>query len=158
MMSDDESSRRRDWEEIRCSIGVFSDTVTARDVTALVGIEPTRQRVKGEPVSASRPNIPVASHLWVWKPDDSVEPSLEAQLDALWAALGSRAESFKNLSPEAKVQLDIWIVHHGRHLTLGWVLGRQHVATAAAFGASLNVDEYDDTEIDDPTDNPSKAD
>jgi hypothetical protein len=120
--------------------------VTASEITTLLGIEPTRQRIKGEPISSKRPNIPVASHLWTWQPDDSVERSLDAQLDAIWAAHGSRAELFRSLPAEVNVRLAIWITHHGDDLRLGWVLDRRHVTAAAAFGASLDVDEYDDTE------------
>jgi hypothetical protein len=44
------------------------------------------------------------------------------------------------------VTLSLLIVHHGTELSLGWVLDRRHVAAAAAFGASVDVDEYNDTE------------
>jgi hypothetical protein len=137
---------QRAWEEVRCSISIASDTMAASEITVLLGVEPTRQRIKGEPISSKRPNIPVASHLWTWQPDDSVERSLDAQLDAIWAAHGSRAELFRSLPSEVKVRLAIWITHHGEDLRLGWVLDRRHVAAAAAFGASIDVDEYDDTE------------
>jgi hypothetical protein len=137
---------RRAWEEVRCSISIASDTMAASEITVLLGVEPTRQRIKGEPISSKRPNIPVASHLWTWQPDDSVERSLDAQLDAIWAAHGSRAELFRSLPSGVKVRLAIWITHHGEDLRLGWVLDRRHVAAAAAFGASIDVDEYDDTE------------
>jgi hypothetical protein len=82
----------------------------------------------------------------MWQTDDSVERSLDAQLDALWSALGSRADAFRSLSPGAEVQLGIWITHRGSELSLGWILDRRHVAAAAAFGASIGVDEYDGTE------------
>ena len=137
---------QRAWEEVRCSISIASDTMAASEITVLLGVEPTRQRIKGEPISSKRPNIPVASHLWTWQPDDSVERSLDAPLDAIWAAHGSRAELFRSLPSEVKVRLAIWITHHGEDLRLGWVLDRRHVAAAAAFGASIDVDEYDDTE------------
>lgn len=142
----DDAFRKRHWEEIQCSLVVHSQTVTAVDVTAHVGIEPTTQRVKGEPISAKRPNIPVAGHLWVWKPTGSIEHSLDAQLDAIWAALSSRADAFRSLPPDAEVGVSIWIVHHGSELRLGWALDQRHVTAAAAFGASIDVDEYDDTE------------
>jgi Domain of unknown function (DUF4279) len=145
MNSKQEAPWERAWEEVRGSITVFSDTVTAAEVTACVGIDPTRQRLKGEPISAKRPHIPVASHLWVWQTDDSIERSLDAQLDALWGALGSRADAFRSLSPKAEVQLGIWITHCGSELSLGWTLDRRHVEMAAAFGASIGVDEYDAT-------------
>lgn len=41
--------------------------------------------------------------------------------------------------------VDIWIEYYGDDLRLGWVLDRRHVSAAAAFGASLGVDEYDCT-------------
>jgi hypothetical protein len=133
------------WEDVRCSITVLSDSMSAAKVTEAIGVEPTRQRIKGEPVSPKRPNIPVASHMWVWQVGDLVERSLDAQLDEIWNALGSHASKFKGLPSDAKVQLDIWITHRGSELSLGWALDRRHVVAAAAFGASINVDEYDDT-------------
>lgn len=145
MSSPQEASWQRAWEEIRCSISIASDTVTASEITTLLGVEPTRQRIKGEPISSKRPNIPVASHLWTWQPDDSVERSLAAQLDAIWVAHGSRAERFRSLPAEVNVRLAIWITHRGGDLRLGWAMDRRHVSHAAAFGASLDVDEYDAT-------------
>lgn len=134
------------WEEVRCSITVFSDSTTAAEISNYIGIEPTQKRVKGDPISAKRPQTLVASHMWVWQVGDSVERSLDAQLDELWSALGPHADKFKNLPSGANVQLDVWIIHRGSELSLGWVLNRRHVAAAAAFGATINVDEYDETE------------
>jgi hypothetical protein len=136
----------RESTEVQCSLNVFSHRVSAREVTAHVGIEPTVQRVKGEARPGRNREMVVASHQWVWKPTSSVERLLDPQLDAIWSALGSHAEAFSSLPAEAEVTLSIWIVHHGTELSLGWVLDRRHVAAAAAFGASLDVDEYDDTE------------
>ena len=53
---------------------------------------------------------------------------------------------FRTLPAEVNVRVAIWITHHGDDLRLGWMLDRRHVTAAAAFGASLDVDEYDDTE------------
>jgi len=148
------------WKEVRCSISIASDTMTSKEVTTSVGIEPTRQRVKGESISAKRPDTLVASHLWVWEPDDSVDRSLDAQLDAIWLALGPRAPRFKDLPTEIMVRLSIWITHYGKELLLGWALSRQHVDLAAAFGASLDIDEYDatgDENIDDEYDETDAA-
>jgi Domain of unknown function (DUF4279) len=127
-------------------LGVFSHEVPASEVTAHVGIEPTVQRVKGEARLGRNREMVVASHQWVWKPDSSVEQLLDPQLDAIWSALRAHAEAFSTLPPEAKVTLSIWMVHRGTELSLGWVLDRRHVAAAAAFGASIDVDEYDYTE------------
>lgn len=137
----------RDWEEVRCALTVFSDTVTAAEVTAHVGVEPTNQMVKGEP-RRGRPNMVVASHQWTWEPGETVAHTLDAQLDAIWDALGSRADAFKGLPAEASVGVDVWIVHRGRELSLGWVLDRRHVSHAAAFGALIDIDEYDATDED----------
>lgn len=141
-----DASLEREATEVRCALNVFSHSVSAREVAAHVGIEPTVQRVKGEARPRRNSEMVVASHQWVWKPESSVEHLLDPQLDAIWSALGSHAEAFANLPAEAKVSLSIWIVHRGTELSLGWVLDRRHVAAAAAFGASLDVDEYDDTE------------
>jgi hypothetical protein len=136
----------RAWTEVQCSLNVFSHDVSASEVTAHVGIEPTVERVKGEARPGRNREMVVASHQWVWKPDSSVEHLLDPQLDAIWSALGSHAEAFSSLPPEAKVTLSLWVIHHGTELSLGWVLDRRHVAAAADFGASVDVDEYDRTE------------
>jgi hypothetical protein len=146
MSAEPQAPWERAWEEVRCSITVFSDSTTAAEISDYIGIEPTRTRVKGDPISAKRPQTLVASHMWVWQVGDSVERSLDAQLDELWSALGPHADKFKNLPSGANVQLGVWIIHRGSELALGWVLNRRHVAAAAAFGASIDIDEYDDTE------------
>ncbi len=146
MSSEQAPPWQRAWVEVRCSITVFSDSTTAAEISGHIGIEPTRERIKGDPISAKRPQTLVASHMWVWQVGNSVERSLDAQLDELWSALGPHADKFKDLPPGANVQLDIWITHRGSELALGWVLDRRHAAAAAAFGATINVDEYDETE------------
>jgi hypothetical protein len=146
MNTEQKAPWERAWEEVRCSITVFSDSTTAAEVSDYVGIEPTRTRIKGEPISARRPQTVIARHMWVWRVDDSVVRSLDAQLDELWSVLGPHAGKFKDLPSGANVQLGIWITHRGSELSLGWVLNRRHVAMAAAFGASIDVDEYDDTD------------
>jgi Domain of unknown function (DUF4279) len=88
----------------------------------------------------------IPSHQWVWKPDSSVEHLLDPQLDAIWTSLSPHADAFRHLPPEAEVGLSIWITHRGTDLSLGWVLDRRHVAAAAAFGATIDIDEYNFTE------------
>lgn len=132
--------------EVRAGIVVFSDNMSPAEIAAHVGIEPTEQSIKGEPLPGKRTRrVVVARHRWAWRPDGT-ERSLDAQLDAVWTALGSRADSFKRLPTDAEVVVDIWIEHHGDDLRLGWALDRRHVSAAAAFGASIGVDEYDCTE------------
>jgi Domain of unknown function (DUF4279) len=145
MSTEEKIPWQRAWEEVRCSITVFSDSISVAEISDYIGIEPTRRRNMGEPVSAKRPEILVARHMWIWQVGDSVERSLNAQLNELWGALGSHADKFKDLPSGTNVQLDIWIAHRGSELSLGWVLDWRHVLAAAAFGASINVDEYDDT-------------
>lgn len=70
--------------------------------------------------------------------------TIGAQLDAIWTALGSRAPAFRDLS-DAHVVVDILIEHYGDDLSLGWAMAERHVSMAAAFGASISVDEYDYT-------------
>jgi len=137
----------RDAATWRKPVAIFSDAMSAAEISARVGIEPTIQRAKGDPLPGKRNrDITVVSHQWVWRPGDDIERSLDAQLDAIWVALSPKAAAFASLFPDAKVQLDIWITHRGSDLSLGWVLDRRHVAAAATFGALINIDEYDYTE------------
>ena len=133
------------WHDVvRCALAVYSETLSAAEITECVDIQPTESRIKGQPRKGN-PSKSVVNHQWIWKPGEGVERSLDAQLDALWAALGHRAAAFKGLPVDAEVVVDIWIEHYGDDLRLGWVLDRRHVSGAAAFGASLGVDEYDCT-------------
>jgi Domain of unknown function (DUF4279) len=130
---------------VRCALFFSSETMRPEEITERVGIQPTVQRIKGQPRKGN-PAKPVVNHQWIWKPDEEgVERSLDAQLDAIWAALGSRADAFKSLRADAEVVVDILIEHYGDDLRLGWALDRRHVSAAAAFGASIDVDEYDYT-------------
>lgn len=142
----DATSGQQHWREVvRCALAVYSETLSAADITERVDIQPTEARIKGQPRKGN-PTKPVVNHQWIWKPDEGVERSLDAQLDVLWAELGRQAAAFKGLPIDAEVVVDIWIEHYGEDLRLGWVLDRRHVNAAAAFGASLGIDEYDCTE------------
>lgn len=133
-------------EVVRCALIVYSETLSAAEITEHVGLEPTEAKIKGQP-RVGNPAMPVVNHQWLWRPDEeTVECSLDAQLDAIWAALGARADSFKSLPADANVVMDIWIEHHGDDLELGWALDQRHVTAAASFEASIGVDEYDYTE------------
>lgn len=139
------TSGQQRWREVvRCALAVYSETLSAADIAERVDIQPTEAKIKGQPRKGN-PTKPVVNHQWIWKPDESVERSLDAQLDALWAELGRRAAAFKSLPVDAEVVVDIWIEHYGEDLRLGWVLDRRHVSAAAAFGASFGIDEYDCT-------------
>ncbi|HTB50376.1 MAG TPA: DUF4279 domain-containing protein [Solirubrobacteraceae bacterium] len=124
---------------------MFSETLSPTAVTARVGVEATDRQVKGDLRRRGGRSTPAVRHRWTWAPDDKVERLVDPQLDAIWGALGSRSEAFSALPAEAKVSLSICIVHHGAELSLGWVLDRRHVRTAAAFAASIDVDEYNET-------------
>lgn len=139
-------SQQKWLEVVRCALVVYSETLSAAEITQRVGIQPTEAKIKGQPRKGN-PAMPVVNHQWKWKPDEeSVERSLDAQLDAIWDALGARADVFKGLPADAEVMVDIWIEHYGDDLRLGWALDQRHVTRAAAFGASIGVDEYDYTE------------
>jgi hypothetical protein len=140
----------RHREDVQGALAVYSDTISASEITSLIGIEPTEQRVKGQPVRGKRNRkITVVSHQWIWQPNDSIERSLDAQLNAIWAALKPYAEVFQHLPPEVDILLDIWISHYGSEIWLGQKLDKRHVTAAAAFGASISIDQYDFTEPDD---------
>src|SRR5262245_38953204 len=132
------------FEEVRCALCVFSDSLHPGEITARVGIQPTKTRPRG---SASARSIPagrtVSTNQWIWEPAQQADPVLGAQLEAIRLTLGPRAQSFRELLVEADVVLDIAIYHHGKTLRLGWTLEREQVELAAAFGAAISIDEYD---------------
>jgi hypothetical protein len=131
--------------EVRCSLEVYSDTLSPREVTMRVGIDSTEERVKGQSRTGN-PAKSVVNHQWIWQPDDSIACCLDDQLDAIWGALSPKAAEFRDLLDHVSVQLSIWIIHRGSELSLGWVLDRRHVSHAATFGAKINIDEYDETD------------
>lgn len=133
-------------EEIRCSLCIVSGDIGPDELTAMVGVAPTTTQRRGEPRSSGAPGRTVAVNQWVWRPPGEVKALLNAQLDAIWSALGSRADAFRELPTGAHVVLDIAIYHRGDQLRLGWTLAQRHVAMTAAFNASMSVDEYDYTE------------
>ena len=125
--------------EVKCALAIFSADVEVAEMTARIGIAPTIQRTKGDPI---RPGATVASHQWIWQPPDAATLSMDEQLDAIWSVLGPRANEIASLAPACKVVLDFEINHHEDDLDLGWVLDARHVAAAAAFGAWMDFDEY----------------
>jgi hypothetical protein len=143
MTSDSDVTPARD--EIHCALDVFSASLTPEEITHRIGTQPTIVRRRGSrPRPGAGPKDGLPENQWEWNPDASVPLTLDAQLDAIWTALGSRAQAFRDLS-EAHVVVDILIEHHGDGLSLGWAMVERHVLMAAALGASISVDEYDYT-------------
>jgi hypothetical protein len=143
MSSGGEAADARD--EIRCALAVFSASLTPEEITDLIGTQPTMVRRRGSrPRPGAGPKDGLPEHQWTWQPDASVALTVDAQLDAISTALGSRAQAFRDL-PDARVVVDILIEHYGGWLSLGWAMAERHVLMAAALGASISVDEYDYT-------------
>ena len=137
---------RKDRDEIHCRLIVFSPRLRPEDVTAGTGVEATIVRHRGyRPRPGAGPKAGLPEHQWIWEPDNDVAQTLDAQLDAIWSAIGSSAAAFRNLQPEGRVVVDIVFYHYGNELSLGWTLHERHVAMASGFGASISVDEYDYT-------------
>ncbi len=128
----------------RCALGVFSAAYPPDEITARVGITPTRARVAGDLIRAGGPTVP--KHLWLWEPPAQVPNELNAQLDAVRSVIAGRAALFRELGSEAEVEIAIVLEHYGRQLLLGWHLDQRHVQLAAELGAHIDVDEYDYTD------------
>jgi hypothetical protein len=141
------SSSNGSRTEVRCSLCVFSKTVPPDRVTAIIGIQPSRTRRIGEAVRRGQANGPtVQRHQWIWEVPDRVPSELDAQLDALDAALTPLASSISSLGADADVVVDLVVEHYGSSLSLGWTMASRHVSMVAQFGATLSVDEYNYTE------------
>lgn len=143
-MNDGATKPARNSLSARCTLGIFSETCTPDEITARVGIEPTRSRIAGELIRVGGPTVP--KHLWLWEPPSEVPRDLTAQLDALCSVTAGRAPLFRDVGSEAEVEIAIVLEHYGRELLLGWHLEQRHVQQAAQLGASIDVDEYDYTD------------
>jgi hypothetical protein len=130
----------------RCGLGVFSEWCGPDEITARIGITPTRSRVAGELIRRGGPTVP--KHMWLWEPSTEVPRELNAQLDAIWSATTGRAPLFRELASNGVVEISVVLEHYGSQLLLGWALDRRHIERAAELGASIDVDEYDYTEPD----------
>jgi uncharacterized protein DUF4279/anti-sigma-K factor RsiG len=130
----------------RCVLGVFSEWSRPDEITARVGVTPTRSRVAGELIRPGGPTVP--KHMWLWEPSTDVPRELNAQLDAIWSAIAGRAPLFRELASNGVVEIAVVLEHYGRHLLLGWALDRRHIERAAELGANIDIDEYDYTEPD----------
>lgn len=79
----------------RCDLGVFSERCRPDEITARIGMTPTRSRVAGELIRAGGPTVP--KHMWLWEPSTEVARELNAQLDAIWSATTGALRCFVNL-------------------------------------------------------------
>lgn len=130
--------------DVKCALAIFSRNLDASEITSRVGVAPSVWKAMGDPIRPGGPSV--ASHQWIWYPAHREGLSVDEQLDAIWDALGPHAATIATLVPDCEVVLDFEINHRGADLTLGWSLKPRHVAAAAAFGASIDIDEYDLTE------------
>jgi hypothetical protein len=128
---------------VRCVLGVFSERCRPDEITARVGITPTRSRVAGELIRLGGPTVP--KHMWLWEPSTDVPRELNAQLDAIWSATLERGPLFRELASDGVVEISVVLEHYGSRLLLGWALDRRHIERAAELGANIDVDEYDYT-------------
>jgi Domain of unknown function (DUF4279) len=132
---------------IKCDLRIVSEILEPEEITARLGIEPTRARRAGELIRAGGPTVPM--HLWVWAPAAGTPPNLEPQLDALWSVTDGREQVIQEFGEGTHVEVSLVIEHHGPELLLGWSLAARHVERVAQLGARLDVDEYDYTDAGD---------
>lgn len=126
-----------------CYFRIESRTVTADQITAILGMQPDRATVRGSRSAA--PRVHPANHSWV------VECTEHGRIDQQVAAVLRRIEPIshlvRRLVDHDHVDAGLMMVRDfdaedGGYNAMGWCLEPEQIALLAAMGAGVQSDEY----------------
>ncbi len=134
-------------DEIRVKLTIASNTLSAKEVSALLGIEADSSQILGEMNRLG--TKPYPQHAWVLKEKYEVNSTetmdqLEMCLSKFLARVGSASSIIRNLSIQHLVEVGIYVF--AREVPAIF-LSKGQVEAIAALGASVDVDVvlYNDT-------------
>lgn len=126
-----------------CYFWIASQTVTADQITAVVGIEPDRVTVRGSKSTA--PRVVPVEHSWALVCDR--HGPIADQVTAVLNRIERSAHAVRELVDGHQAWAGLTMVRYfgdadGGYEAMGWSLTTEQVALLAAMGACIQSDEY----------------
>lgn len=115
------------------------------EISALLGITPTRTWLRGDPIPPSI--VTRKDNAWVLDAGCPETDTLSRQIEAVLKKASHAAPAFANLPPGVSVQLFCAISDYERAVVLEFP--RQVICELAALGAQISIDYYDLSEAED---------
>jgi hypothetical protein len=125
---------------------VYSETVSAAEMTRRIGAEPDRSTVRGSRFVS--PSVVPKTHAWDLLPRADAESTLQEQLGDVLGRVRSYEARIAELCDEGECGSVLRIVREFRLMAedadaLGLALDAQDVAPLARVGAFVDISEYD---------------
>jgi hypothetical protein len=143
--------------------GLWSETIPASEMTAVVGLEPDDVQVRGS--WQAEPPIP-RGHYWRIECRER-GLCVDEQMERVLARISGHATAIRSLVDTGDVRATLEVVRNfndengeedryedyfveeggdpkegGQHYLLGWALAPEHMQLLLTLGAHLDVDEY----------------
>jgi len=135
-----------DVECLEVCLRVLGDELDPQEITAILGLEPTRGGRKGEPIV--RPNGEISRHrrigAWLLDLHPTTETTVDEALTALIGQLPPDPEVWQSLAQRFEIDLicDIKV----RGVNQGFVFPSHLLKTVAEMGIPLGVDIFCETD------------
>jgi hypothetical protein len=143
-----ESARQERWEiKVYLVISGFEGSPVA--ISRVLGIQPTRKKLRGEPVSFGelQTKLTRKANFWLLDSGCPTAATLTDQVAAVVRQVEGAAPRFADLPKGTTVTLSCAIYDYSRDVAL--VFDAPVISALAAIGADLNIDYYDLTEYND---------
>lgn len=127
-------------DEIRVKLTIVSDTLSARDISSLLGIEADSSQILGEMNQLGTKTYP--QHVWMLKnrhevSDRDIGAQIEACVSQFLKRVGPASSSIKSLSIEHLVEVGLYVF--AREVP-PISLSKKQIGALTELGASLDVD------------------
>jgi len=142
-----ESARREPWE-IKVYLVISGFEGSPDKISRVLGIQPTRTKLRGEPVSFGELETKLRrkANFWILDSGRPTTADLADQVTAVVRQVQGSVPGFTDLPQGTTVTLTCAIYDYSRSVPL--VFDASAISALAAIGADLNIDYYDLTEYD----------
>lgn len=130
-----------------CYFWMASETVSAAEMAAAVGLEPDEFAVRGSLFAdrAEEPRFVPVEH--EWKIVSGEHGPIDDQVTAVLERVAPVADAVRSLVDQGDVNAGLMMVRYlddddGGYDAMGWALTREQIALIAAMGADVQADEY----------------
>lgn len=129
--------------EVRVYLAVSSRDLSAGEITARIGLQPTQTRSIGEPIVEQVPARTHEEHRWILEPQAGVPGSVEEKIASLLDAVDVAAGRIAALKRVCDVRVTIVLSAWGGDPQFGaFDVLAENVRRLGALGAELSVDLY----------------